>query len=209
MRTWRSGVLAIAAGVVLALSTVSASAQQLPPAPAPVPVSLDAATTAVLVLDITTQTCSPQPNCMKMLPRVSSLLDNARAAGATVVYSVPMTQPPILPEVQPADGDPQVVGLAQDRFFDTPLDELLRGKGITTVVLTGWREDGSVLYTAVGGAIRTYTVVVADDATSAAQDYDIAVGRYQLLTQLNANPNNEPLRKAAVTLSRTDLITFQ
>jgi hypothetical protein len=26
---------------------------------------------------------------------------------------------------------------------------------------------------------------------------------------LNANPTNEPLRKAAVTLSRTDTITFQ
>jgi hypothetical protein len=34
---------------------------------------------------------------------------------------------------------------------------------------------GSVLYTAVGGTIRNYTVVVADDGTSAAQDYDIAV----------------------------------
>jgi nicotinamidase-related amidase len=196
-------------GVAAALSAASVAAQQLPPAPAPVPVSLSAASTAVLVLDITTQTCSPQPNCLRMLPRVSSLLANARAAGATVLYSVPMTQPPILPDVAPADGDPLVIGVAQDRFFETPLDVLLRTRGIDTLVLVGWREDGSVLYTAVGGAIRTYTVVVADDGTSAAQDYDIAVGRYQLLTQLNANPNNEPLRKAAVTLSRTDLITFQ
>jgi Isochorismatase family len=88
-------------------------------------VTLDPATTAVLVLDITTQTCSPQPNCMKMLPRVSSLLDQARGAGVPIFYSVPATQPPILPEVAPADGDPVAVGLAQDRFFDTPLDELL------------------------------------------------------------------------------------
>jgi nicotinamidase-related amidase len=185
------------------------AAQQLPPAPAPVAVTLDGPSTALLVLDITTQTCSPQASCMAMLPRVGSLLDRARAAGVYVLYSVPATQPPILPEVAPAQGDPTIVGAAQDRFFDTPLNELLRGRGITQLVLVGWRYDGSVLYTAVGGTIRNFTVVVPDDGTSAAQDYDIAVGRYQLLTQLSANASNEPLKKNAATISRTDLITFQ
>jgi len=199
----------LAAGVLLVLATQgTVFAQQLPPSPAPVAVTLDPTTTAVLVLDITTQTCSPQANCLKMLPRVSSLLDAARGAGVAVFYSVPMTQPPILPEVAPAEGEPLVVGLAQDRFFDTPLDELLRARGIQQLILVGWRIDGSVLYTAVGGSIRNYTVVVADDGTAAAQDYDVAVGHYQLLTELNANANNEPLKKAAVTISRIDLISF-
>jgi len=31
----------------------------------------------------------------------------------------------------------------------------------------------------------------------------------QLLTQLSANANNQPLKKAAVKLSRTDLISFE
>lgn len=199
----------LAGSLVFGVSAASAAAQQLPPSPAPVAVTLDPATTAVLVLDITAQTCSPQPSCQRMLPRVASLLAAARAAGVPVLYSVPMTQPPILPDVAPADGDPLVIGYAQDRFFDTPLDELLRTRGVQRLVLVGWRIDGSVLYTAVGGTIRNYTVVVADDGTSAAQDYDIAVGHYQLLTQLNANASNEPLKPAAVTLSRTDLITFQ
>jgi hypothetical protein len=52
-------------------------------------------------------------------------------------------------------------------------------------------------------------VVVANDGTSAATDADVAIGRYQLLTQLNANANNEPLHKSATTLSKTDMITFQ
>jgi nicotinamidase-related amidase len=185
------------------------AAQQVPPAPPPAAVSLDAATTALLVMDVTAQTCSPQPNCLEMVPRIAALLTAARAAGVYVVYSTPATQPPILAEVAPANGDPVVAGLGQDRFFDTALDELLRARGIQRLVLVGWRENGSVLYTAVGGTLRTYTVVVADDGTSAAQDYDIAIGRYQLLTQLSANANNEPLKKGAVTLSRTDLISFQ
>jgi nicotinamidase-related amidase len=100
-------------------------------------------------------------------------------------------------------------GLGQDRFFDTSLDEMLRARNISNLVLVGWRENGSVLYTSVGANLRTYTVVVADDGTSASTDADVAIGRYQLLTQLNANANNEPLRKSATTLSKTDMITFQ
>jgi hypothetical protein len=52
-------------------------------------------------------------------------------------------------------------------------------------------------------------VVVPEDGTSAAQDYDVAIGRFMMLTQLNSNPMNMPLKLHAVTLSQTDLITFQ
>jgi nicotinamidase-related amidase len=146
---------------------------------------------------------------MEFVPRVATLIDRARSAGALVVYSVPPSGSPVLPEVAPLASETVFVGTAQDRFFNSSLDYLLRSRGINTVLLVGWRENGSVLYTAVGATIRGYTVVVADDGTSAAQDYDIAVGRYQLLTQLNSNPNNEPLRQGAATLSLTDLITFE
>jgi nicotinamidase-related amidase len=208
-RAFRKLSPALVAGLALALSGVPASAQQLPAPPGPAAVTLDPSTTALIVLDITTQTCSPQANCIEMVPRIAALLARARSAGAYIVYSTPATVPPILPEVAPAQGDPSVAGVAQDRFFDTSLDVLLRARGINRVILVGWRADGSVLYTSVGAAIRTYTVVVPMDGTSAAQDYDLAVGWYQMLTQLNANPNNEPLRKSAVTLSRIDAITFQ
>jgi nicotinamidase-related amidase len=201
--------MAFVAGLTLALRGAPVLAQQLPPPPAPVPVTLDPSTTALVVLDLTTQTCGPQASCLEMLPRIAALLARARSAGVYVVYSTPATVPPILLDVAPVQGDPSVAGLGQDRFFDTPLDEMLRAKGIQQVILVGWRADGSVLYTSVGAALRTYTVVVPMDGTSASQDYDLAVGWYQMLTQLNANPTNEPLRKAAVTLSRTDTITFQ
>jgi nicotinamidase-related amidase len=208
-RVGRTLSLALALGLALALYGAPASAEQLPPAPSPVPVTLDPSTTALIVLDITTQTCSPQASCTAMLPRVASLLASARNAGVFVVYSTPATVPPILPEVAPLEGDPSVAGLGQDRFFDTPLDELLRAKGITHLILVGWRADGSVLYTSVGATLRTYTVVVPMDGTAASQDYDLAVGWYQMLTQLSANATNEPLKKSAVTLSRIDMITFR
>src|SRR5918912_2437137 len=98
--------LVAAACLAIGITVTPAAAQQVPPQPNPVPVTLDHASTALLVLDITTQTCTPQPNCMEMLPRVESLLSNARNAGVYVVYSVPNTQPPNLPEVAPGQDDP-------------------------------------------------------------------------------------------------------
>ncbi len=55
----------------------------------------------------------------------------------------------------------------------------------------------------------SWLAVVPDEGTAAMPEYDVAVGRYQLLTQFNGNPTNEPLKPAAATISRTDLITFQ
>ena len=210
-------LLCLAVAVVFALLAAPGSAQTLPPAPAPVPVAVTGATTAVLILDVIDPICNAQPRCVAFLPRVVALLAAARRAGALVAYSAanpdgivaPIKQPPFVAAVAPAAGDPIVLGNGQDRFYDTRLDLTLRKRGITTLILAGWRENGSLLYTAVGATLRGYTVVVADDATSATEDYDVAVGRYQLLTQLNANPKNEPLRKGAVTLSRSDLITFR
>jgi len=204
--------------ILAALVVPSAARAQTPaPVPAPVQVSLDAHTTALLVVDLAESPCSPQPRCREFLPRAAGLISRARAAGVAVIFSstipgglsAPMRQPSFLAEVAPAAGEPIVIGTGQDRFFATALDDILRRRGVTTLVLAGWRENGSVLYTAVGANLRSYTVVVADDATSASTDYDVAVGRYQLLTQLNANPGNEPAKKGAVTLSRTDLITFR
>jgi nicotinamidase-related amidase len=203
--------------VFVGLAAVSVVAQQLPTSPDLVAVTLDSKTTALLVLDVAESPCSAQPKCVALVPRVASLLDAGRKTGVLVIHSsadpsgitAPITQPPFLGPVAPVRGEHVIIGGSQDRFYGTLLDQMLRQRNIATLVLAGWRENGSLLYTGVGATIRNYTVVVADDATSASQDYDVAVGRYQLLTQLNANPTNEPLKRAAVTLSRSNLITFR
>ena len=217
-------LVAIGAAVVLSLAAVTpaaaqqasapasptSAAVQLPVSPDPVAVTADHAKTAVLVEDIADQTCKPQPRCTNgMVPNIVTLLKNARAAGAYVLYTVPPTGSPVLADVAPQSGDPVFSGAGQDRFFNTNLDYLLRSHGITTLLLAGWREDGSVMYTSVGATLRGYTVVVADDCVGAAQDYDVAVGRFMMLTQLSGNATNQPLKDKATTLSRSDLITFQ
>ena len=69
--------------------------------------------------------------------------------------------------------------------------------------------SGSVTYTSVGATLRGYTVVVPIDASLDATDFEIAVGRHQILNQNSANAGNEPLKDRCSTLSRTDLIAFK
>ncbi len=184
---------------------------QVPAPPDPVPVVLDPATTALLIFDIVDPICSRQPNCTgHMVPAIALLLARARKAGVTIAYGTRgPTMSKWLPEVLPAPDDIKIESQAQDRFYKTDLDNMLKAKGITTLVLTGWKVSGSVTYTSVGATLRGYTVVVPVDASLDATDFEIAIGRYQILHQHSANAENEPLKTGSSTLSRTDLITFK
>jgi nicotinamidase-related amidase len=184
---------------------------QMPSPPDPVPVVLNPATTALLIFDIVDPICSRQPNCTgKMVPAIASLLARARQAGVTVAFGTRApTMSKWLPEVLPAPGDIKIESQAQDRFYNTDLDKTLKAKGVTTLILAGWKVSGSVTYTSVGATLRGYTVVVPVDASLDATDYEIAIGLYQILHQHSANAANEPLKDRASTLSRTDLISFK
>jgi nicotinamidase-related amidase len=184
---------------------------QMPALPEPVRVVLKPATTALFVSDMIDPTCKSQPKCTgTMLPAIASLLAQARKAGVLVVYSTrAANMSKWLPEVAPAPGDAKSNSYAQDRFYNSELDKTLKAKGITTLILTGWKVNGSALYTSVGATLRDYTVIVPVDASLAATDYEVAIGLFQILNQNRANATNEPLKPMASTLSRTDMITFQ
>lgn len=211
----------LTSGWLLAACTGLASAQsgvqsavvtlQMPALPDPVPVTVKAATTALIVFDMVDPICTTQPKCMAMMvPAVTSLLAKARSAGMFVLYA---TRGPTLSkwltQVAPAGGDTVMQSYAQDRFYNTDLDKILKDKGITTLILAGWKVSGSVTYTSVGATLRGYTVVVPQDASLATTDYETAIGVFQILNQLSANATNEPLKANASTLSRTDMITIQ
>lgn len=191
--------------------TKAALTLQMPSPPDPVPVVLDPATTALLIFDIVDPICARQPNCTgKMVPAISSLLARARQAGVTVAFGTRApTMSNWLPEVLPAPDDIKIESQAQDRFYNTDLDQTLKAKGITTLILAGWKVSGSVTYTSVGATLRGYTVVVPVDASLDATNYEIAIGQFQILHQHSENAANEALKNRASTLSRTDLISFK
>ena len=197
-------------GLALLVPSI-ASADILPPdvpsVPDPAPVMLEPSTTAYAVLDINSAICPPRPACVASVPIVQRLLTRARSANVPVVYSL-TPGATVLPEVAPHGDEPVVTGRA-DKFFNTDLDQILHDRGVQTLVIVGSAANGAVLYTAFGANLRGYTVVVAVDGISSGPDFDTFLAEYQLLNQPGfANPTNEQLRPNAVTLSRSDLISF-
>jgi nicotinamidase-related amidase len=192
--------------------TPPAAGVALPEIPAPVPVAIDAKSSALLILDISTAICQPNPACRATLPGIASLAKRARDAKVPVVYSStvnPAGPPPILPEVAPQSGEPTVVARA-DKFIDTNLEELLKQRNATTLVIVGTAANGAVLYTSFHANVRGFTVVVAEDGISSFAPFNTFLTRHQLLNQAGvSNPTNKPLAERVVTLSRTDLITFK
>jgi isochorismate hydrolase len=218
----------VLSGLALAIGATTAAAQsgtpggsgaggppmisvQMPAPPAPVAVSLTPATTALFVSDVVEPICARQPSCASgMLPKIADLMARARRAGMLVAYSTQeANMEKWMPAVKPVAGDPLIASKGQDRFFSTELDNVLKAKGITTIILTGWKVSGSILYTSVGATLRGYTVVVPTDTTSAPTEYEIPIGIYAILNQNAANPTNEPLKPRTSTLSRSDLIKFE
>jgi hypothetical protein len=100
MRTRSTLELAAATGALaLLLVTPAASARTIiddwssvkaPPPPALHAVTIDVKTTALLMLDFNRQMCNRQrrAECVESIPRVAKLLQEARAAGVAVAYSV-------------------------------------------------------------------------------------------------------------------------
>jgi len=184
-----------------------------PTLPDPVAVTLNPQTTALLVLDLNVPLCAPRPDCAAMIPSVAGLLAAARSAGATVVFSSTPAPgspsgAPIVPDLAPQPGEPIVVSHA-DKFFETPLADILSNAGVDTVVIVGFSANGAVMYTSFGANERGITVVVPEDGMAAADPFATFVTGYQLLNEPGySNLANTPLTANAVTLSRTDLISF-
>src|SRR5262249_16656408 len=107
---------------------------QMPSPPEPVPVVLAPTTTAMLVFDVIEHISERQPKCREQLaPAIAALLQRARQAGVAVAYGTRAANMSTwLPEVAPAPGDLKIENQAQDRFYNTDLDQALKARGITT-----------------------------------------------------------------------------
>ncbi|MGA3173630.1 MAG: cysteine hydrolase [Syntrophorhabdales bacterium] len=179
------------------------NAIKVPPAPQVKKVAVDPASTALLLLDFNKQTCNAQtrPRCISSIPKVQKLLERARAANLTVVYSLSAGAVPadIAGELAPRSGE-AVVTSGPDKFLNTDLDSILRDKKIKTVIVTGTASHGAVLYTASEAAFRGMKVIVPVDGMSAEVLYAEQYVSWHLV--------NAPRVSAQTTLSRTDLITF-
>lgn len=125
-----------------------------------------------------------------------------------VVFSLGRVPQEVHPDLGRREDEPTVKTSA-NKFFRTDLEERLRGRRITHVVVLGTAANGAVLYTSFAACARGLTVVVPEDAISSRTPLATQLARWRLLNQPGfANEQNAPLRSEAVTFSRTDLIAF-
>ncbi len=81
----------------------------------------------------------------------------------------------IVDELTPQPSERVVQKLRYDGFFGTSLDDEMRLKGITTVVVCGTVANICVLHTAGSAALRGYQVILPVDAISALTPFDLQV----------------------------------
>ena len=150
------------------------SAVKVPSAPELKSVTVDPKVTALLLLDFNKQTCNAEkrPRCIASIPKVQKLLTEARSKGVFVVYSLSpgATVADIAKELAPLGREP-VVTSGPDKFLGTDLENILKGRGIKAVIVTGTAAHGAVLYTASEAALRGMQVIVPVDGMSAESTY--------------------------------------
>jgi nicotinamidase-related amidase len=178
---------------------------QVPPPPALQPVSVVPAKTALLVLDMSVDTCSEarRPACAKTLPGLVAFLHKAREHGLLVIHSTgPAAATTPLPAAAPGldrlPGEP-VVRAYPDKFLNSDLEKILADHKIDTVIVTGTSSQGAVLYTATEAAMRRLNVVVPVDAYSSESRFADLYTAWHL-------KNATATIAAKVTLTRLDLV---
>ena len=204
-----AGVLAALTGLVIPAVQADSvidewAAVKVPPPPELKPVSIDAASTALIVMDISTQSCTVEkrPRCVATLPKVQKLIGEARAKGILVLYTLAGTskRADIIKEVAPLDAEQSLSGAGPDKFVGIDLDAILKGKNIKTLIAVGTAAEGAVLHTAAGAAFRGYDAVVPVDGMSSTNIYAEQYTAWHLA--------NAPRLPDHVKLTKVDIIKF-
>ena len=205
---------ALALGVMICLPAMPVLAQTVIeewgtakfPAPPPLkPAKIEPKETALLVMDFTKQTCTPErrKRCADSVPKVVKLVTEARAKGALIIYSVavPNSVPAdIRPELTPATGEQVLPPLGPDKFINSDLEKTLKDKGIKTVVAMGTQAQTSVLHTGATAALKGFKVIVPVDGMSADEVFPELYTAWHLATAARISSN--------VTLTKFEMIGF-
>jgi nicotinamidase-related amidase len=181
------------------------SQAKLPAPPVLKAVTLVPKETALLVMDFTMQTCTPEKRkrCADSVPKVKKFVEDARGKGALIIYTIAVpgsVATDILKELTPAAGEQVLPPLGPDKFINSDLEKTLKDKGITTVVAMGTQAQTSVLHTGGEAALRGFKVVVPVDAMSSDDLFPELYTAWHLSTA--ARISNQ------TTLTKLDMIGF-
>jgi nicotinamidase-related amidase len=204
-----AGVLAALSGPVIQAAQADTvidewATVKAPPPPELKSVSIDPASTALIVMDISTQSCTAEkrPRCVATVPKVQKLISEARAKGVFVLYTLAGTskRTDIIKDIAPLEAEQSLSGAGPDKFVGIDLDTILKGKNIKTLITVGTAAEGAVLHTAAGAAFRGYEVVVPVDGMSSTNTYAEQYTAWHL--------SNAPRMPDHVKLTKVGMIKF-
>ncbi|BCU70455.1 cysteine hydrolase family protein [Stygiolobus caldivivus] len=159
-------------------------------------IELEPSKTALVIVDMQNDFVRREgklyvPKAEETIPAIKKLIQKARESSTYIIYTQDwhMKDDPefkiwgehalagtwgaeIVDELRPEKDDFIIKKYRYDAFFETPLDYILRVKGIKNVIMTGTVANICVLHTAGSAALRWYNVVVAKDGISALTDFD-------------------------------------
>ena len=163
--------------------------------------NLDPDETAVVVVDMQNGFCHPDgslyaPESEAAVGPVSELVDRAREAGASVVFTRDVHPPEqfedahyydefdrwgehvlegsweaeLIEELRPRESELVVVKHTYDAFYRTELEGYLESHGIRDLVICGTLANVCVLHTAGSAGLRDYRPILAEDAVGAIEE---------------------------------------
>jgi len=135
---------------------------------------------ALLVIDVQLNMfdpASPVGSADLLLLRISGLLEFARAAGVPVFFVRNCGEPgdpdqrglpgwELHPVLQPAGAEPILDKTTSDTFASTSLDDELKARGITHLVIAGLQSEYCIKQTTLGALTRGYQVTLVSDGHS-------------------------------------------
>jgi nicotinamidase-related amidase len=178
-----------------------------PPVPQLKPVTVDPKTTALLVLDLMKGNCGARPRCVAMVPNVKKMIDAARSHNMMIAYNLtgqnPKFEDMVDPGIVPRQGEHLVKnGRGANKFYNSSLEQALKEKGVTTVIVTGTSAQGAVAGTSQGATERGFKVIVPVDGMASEDAYNEQYAVWHLY-------KGGPVALVEhVTVTRSDLIKY-
>lgn len=151
-------------------------------------------TEAVVVLDMVNDFVTGALECeraQRIIPNLQTLLENARAHDVSVIFANDAHLPEdfeielwgehamkgtqgaeIIPELEAKGDDYVLEKRTYSGFYDTGLDQLLKGLGADTLYLTGLHTNMCCRHTAADAYFRGYDLVAVDDGCEAFSEED-------------------------------------
>jgi nicotinamidase-related amidase len=174
-----------------------------PPPPEVRPVTLDPAKTVLFVMDFNRNSCVPErrARCAAIVPDIKALIARARARNMLVIYtfSPNMTRADLMDEIGPGPDD-RVYQQGVDKFAHNDLEQLLRSRGITTIIDVGTSANGAALFAALSAEMHGFDVVVPVDLLNGDDLYQEQMAAWEIV--------NGPRVRERSTLTRTDMVGF-